>query len=133
VAEAQAYAQWLSDEATRNNGHPVRYRLPTSAEWQHAARANGQQPEQQFNCRVLSAGEVIAGHSLINARSGKQNGWGLANYAGNARELVRSAQSLSVRGGAYTDPLTECGSELDAAHSGDADPLTGFRLVRELG
>ena len=95
--------------------------------------ADGRQPEQQFNCRVLSAGEVIAGHALINARSGKQNGWGLANYAGNARELVRNGQSLAVRGGAYNDPLTECGPELDESHSGEADALTGFRLVRELG
>jgi hypothetical protein len=82
---------------------------------------------------VLSAGEVISGHTLIGVRSGKQNGWGLANYAGNARELVRSGQSLAARGGAYIDPLTECGPEFDAAHSGQADPLTGFRLVRELG
>jgi Sulfatase-modifying factor enzyme 1 len=133
VADAEEYARWLSEEASRQNGHRVLYRLPTASEWHHAAMADGQQPEQQFNCRVLSAGEVIAGHALINARSGQQNGWGLANYAGNARELVRNGQSLAVRGGAYNDPLTECGPELDERHSGEADPLTGFRLVRELG
>ena len=133
AAEAQAYAQWLSQEASRQSGHRVTYRLPTATEWRHAAMADGQQPAQQFNCRVLSAGEVIAGHNLIGVRSGKQNGWGLANYAGNARELVRSGESLSVRGGAYNDPLTECGPEFDAPHSGEADPLTGFRLLRELG
>ena len=87
----------------------------------------------KFNCRVLSAGEVIAGHELVNARSGKQNGWGLANYAGNAREWVRNSARLAVRGGAYADPLTVCGPKLDETHSGEADALTGFRLVRELG
>ena len=81
----------------------------------------------------MSAGKVIAGHALVDARSGKQNGWGLANYAGNAREWVRSGQTLTVRGGAYNDPLTACGPEFDEAHSGEADAVTGFRLVRELG
>ncbi len=133
VADAEAYARWLSSEASRHNGHDVLYRLPTAAEWEHAATADGQQPERKFNCRVLSAGQVIAGHDLVNARSGKQNGWGLANYAGNAREWVRNAAGLAVRGGAYEDPLTTCGPTLDETHSGDADALTGFRLVRELG
>ncbi len=132
VAEAEAYARWLSQQASRQTGRQVVYRLPTVTEWEHAAKANGLQPERKFNCRVLSAGEVIAGHALINTRSGQQNGWGLANYAGNAREWVRDGQVLTVRGGAYSDPLTECGPELDEAHSGDADDLTGFRLVREL-
>jgi len=133
VADAEAYASWLSTQASRQNGHRVVYRLPTSAEWEHAARAEGRQPERQFNCRVLSDGEIISGHDLVNARSGRQNGWGLANYAGNAREWVRDARGLTVRGGAFADPLTACGPQLDEGHSGEADPLTGFRLVRELG
>lgn len=132
VAEAEAYAHWLSEQASRQSGNRVLYRLPTVAEWEHAAKAGGLQPERKFNCRVLSAGEVIAGHALIDARSGQQNGWGLANYAGNAREWVRDGPALAVRGGAYSDPLTECGPEFDELHTGEADPLTGFRLVREL-
>ncbi len=133
VVDAEDYARWLSREASSYNGHQIRYRLPTAAEWQHAANANGRQPERNFNCRVLSAGEVIAGHALVNARSGGQNGWGLTNYAGNAREWVRGDNAVAVHGGAYSDPLTECGPELDESHSGEADALTGFRLVRELG
>lgn len=133
ATDVAEYARWLSLEASRQSGRPVLYRLPTAAEWQHAAKAGGQQPERKFNCRVLSAGEIIAGHALVSARSGKQNGWGLANYAGNARELVRNDQALAVRGGAYNDPLTSCGAEFSEAHSGEADALTGFRLVRELG
>ncbi|GMQ75580.1 MAG: hypothetical protein BMS9Abin01_0833 [Gammaproteobacteria bacterium] len=133
VADAEEYARWLSQEASGQSGQRVLYRLPTAAEWEHAANADGQQPEQQFNCRVMSAGEVIAGHALVDARSGKQNGWGLANYAGNAREWVRGDETLAVRGGAFNDPLTECGPAFDEAHSGEADAVTGFRLVRELG
>lgn len=133
VRDADEYAHWLSQEASRYNGHQIRYRLPTAAEWRHAAKADGRQPERDFNCRVSSAGEVIAGHALVNARSGGQNGWGLTNYAGNARELVRGDNTVAVHGGAYSDPLTECGPELDESHSGEADALTGFRLVRELG
>lgn len=133
VADAEAYASWLSEQASRHDGQRVVYRLPTAAEWEHAARAEGRQPEHKFNCRVLAGSEVISGHDLVNARSGRQNGWGLANYAGNAREWVRDVAGLTVRGGAYSDSLTDCGPELDEAHSGEADPLTGFRLVRELG
>ena len=133
VGEAEDYARWLSREASANNGHRIRYRLPTAAEWRHAAQADGRQPERNFNCRVSSAGEVIAGHALVNARSGGQNGWGLTNYAGNARELVRGDNAVTVHGGAFSDPLTECGPDLGESHSGEADALTGFRLVRELG
>ena len=36
-------------------------------------------------------------------------------------------------GGAFEDPLSECNLTLEASHTGSADKLTGFRLVRELG
>ena len=69
----------------------------------------------------------------MTALSGKPNGWGLINYVGNAREWVTSGGSLVARGGAFTDSMSECRISLQESHNGNADPETGFRLLRELG
>ncbi len=133
VQLADSYAGWLSEQATRSEKKKVTYRLPTTAEWEYAANAKGVQPPRKYNCRVMSGGKPISGFDLVNARSGKPNGWGLSNYIGNAQEWVRSGGTLVVRGGAYVDPLTECAVSLSKPHSGSADKLTGFRLVRISG
>jgi serine/threonine protein kinase len=130
---AEAYAKWLSATASRALKRKVVYRLPTSAEWEHAANAGGSQPEKKFNCRVTSGGNIIAGHDLIDATSGHQNGWGLANYVGNAQEFVRDGGAFAARGGDFEVPLTKCDVSTSQPHSGSADATTGFRLVRELG
>ena len=133
LQEAEAFAKWLSEEASKSLNEPVVYRLPTESEWQHAAKANGAQPEKKYNCRVTSQGAVIAGHALIDATSGQQNGWGLTNYIGNAQEWVKTANGVKAVGGYFADPLTECDVTLQRNHSGQPDEVTGFRLVRELG
>ena len=128
LQQAQAYAQWLSQKTG------ARYRLPTSEEWAFAANAEGKLPSQsEYNCRVESGGTVIKGLSLVDAQSGKPNGWGLINFVGNAQEWVTAGGGVAVRGGAFEDPLTRCGVDLAKPHSGGADAVTGFRLVRELG
>ena len=128
VQQAEAYAQWLSEKTGAS------YRLPTAGEWEFAANAGGQLPSQsEFNCRVESSGTVIKGLSLVDAQSGKPNGWGLINFIGNAQEWVRSGGGFAARGGAFDDPLTRCGVSLNKPHSGNADAVTSFRLVRELG
>ena len=130
---AEAYAKWLSAAASRTLKQKVVYRLPTATEWEYAAKAGGSQPNKKFNCRVTSGGNIIAGHDLVDARSGRQNGWGLANYVGNARELVRAGGGFAVRGGNFEVPLTKCDISISKPHPGSADATTGFRLVRELG
>ena len=127
VAQARAYAKWLSQKTGAT------YRLPSVQEWEHAANAGGKQPRRDFNCTVTVSGQTLKGQSLVTALSGKPNGWGLINYVGNAREWVTSGGSLVARGGAFTDPMSECRISLQEPHNGNADPKTGFRLLRELG
>ena len=135
IEAAKAYAAWLSQRASATEKRTVLYRLPTEAEWEHATSGAGEQPRSSdVNCRVMSGGIVIAGHALKSVRAGKQNGWGLVNYVGNAQEWVVSADgSVSARGSAYRDQLASCDASVSKPHDGAADEVTSFRLVRELG
>jgi len=70
---------------------------------------------------------------LRGVSSGQPNGWGLYNVVGNAREWAKDGSTLSARGGARTDRMDTCRPDLTVSHSGEADGVTGFRLVREIG
>lgn len=125
VGDAAQYAQWLSA------GSGFVYRLPTEAEWLYAASAPGG-GERDFNCVVELNGQKIRGFGLGSVRSGRPNGWGLFNLVGNAQEWVTTAQGWGMRGGAYSDPISQCSAQLSRSSAGAADVATGFRLVREL-
>jgi serine/threonine protein kinase len=128
VKDMENYAKWLSAQSGKT------YRLPNVSEWEHAANAGGQQPKRRnYNCTVMLNNRKMKGQSLRTALSGQSNGWGLINYIGNAKELVRSGAGFVARGGGYTEPLGRCRISLSEQHSGGADAVTGFRLVRELG
>ena len=127
VNQAIKYAAWL----TKTTGYT--YRLPKDKEWVYAASAKGQQPTKDFNCRVMLGDTLVKGNALLSIKSGKTNGWGLANYVGNAQEWVYSSpSSFSVRGGSYQDSLSNCDISIQRTNSGKPDNYTGFRLVREL-
>ena len=147
-ANAQAYAQWLSKRASASENKTVVYRLPTQSEWIHAARADGEEATKTINCRPdgpvrmtaslvrsgagkLSLGVPI-GRSLISTTFGEENGWGLVNAVGNAQEWVIASDGLAAQGGAYSDSADDCRVELARAHGGEADGVTGFRVVREI-
>lgn len=123
ASDAESYANWLSEKTGR------RYRLPTDAEWQYAARAGGSTGAVDYNCRSTSGG---TGEKLLSTRVGTPNGWGLVNVGGNAQELTRAGGGWTARGGAFKDPINECGPEASRVHLGRPDPETGFRVVREL-
>lgn len=125
AAQAVQYAQWLSSITGFN------YRLPTEAEWTYAASAAGG-GERDFNCVVEINGQKIRGFGLASVRAGRSNAWGLYNLVGNAQEWVSVGGGWSARGGAYSDPISQCGVGLSRPSVGAADPTTGFRLVREL-
>lgn len=126
ISQINSYIKWLN-KATRK-----KYRLPTQAEWTHAAFARNNKLDSNRNCQISSRG-IEKGKKLIKTTTGKQNSWGLVNHAGNAQELVyASGRKLVAIGGFYKTPMGECNSEKIEAHNGSADPYTGFRLARNI-
>jgi len=127
LAQAQAYAQWLSTTTG------FEYRLPSPAEWQYAAEAPGTTaPPRNYNCLLREGGRVTKGQQLQDVRTGESNGWGLQNYVGNAREWVVESQGIWALGGSHRDAFSACSVTLRVPHDGQADAVTGFRLVREV-
>ncbi|MCB1749230.1 MAG: protein kinase [Gammaproteobacteria bacterium] len=120
----QQYLAWLTTTTGR------KYRLPTAAEWEYAARGGAAQPDRNVNCRVVVGGAVVKGQGPLKVRSGTANPWGLYNTLGNVQEWV---QDGSVHGGAFEDDIERCLPGLQEPHDGSADQATGFRLLRELG
>lgn len=119
------YLQWLSSKTGR------RYRLPTPAEWEFAARANDPKAIVDANCTLVVSGTKMKGLSPLSVNSGKPNGWGLYNMVGNVQEWV---QGGAARGGAYSDPIEMCTPMLEKPQPGGGEiRVTGFRVVRELG
>lgn len=121
------YLKWLS-EKTGN-----KYRLPTKDEWVHAASATAIMQDPNRNCQFSSRG-IQKGDGLIRSTIGRSNSWGLVNYLGNAQEWVygKSGQIVAA-GGSYINSMDECQINMSLEHSGQADDVTGFRVVREVG
>ncbi|SFC26310.1 Serine/threonine protein kinase [Marinospirillum celere] len=125
IDDVRDYTEWLSARTDKT------YRLPSLQEWHHAAYAQGQQPPRDYNCRVRLGGQVLKGDQINRVSTGHQNGWGLQNFIGNVQELTVSNGQLVAVGGSYQDPHAECGIDFTRNHSGAADGVTGFRLIRE--
>ena len=125
LQQVEEYTSWLSKRTGKT------YRLPTNVEWEYAANAAGKQPKKDYNCQVKVQEKLIKGTGVISVKSGKSNGWGLKNYVGNVQEWVTDDNSTLARGGAYTDPHAKCEIAIARDHNGDADNITGFRLIRE--
>jgi hypothetical protein len=75
---------------------------------------------------------VVKGLSMLSITTGKSNGWGLVNYVGNAQEFVAAGGGAAAMGGDWQDPLATCSTSLSRPSSGSADPLTGFRVARDV-
>jgi formylglycine-generating enzyme required for sulfatase activity len=124
--QAKSYVAWLSDQSGQE------YRIPTVNEWLHAATTSGTaEVDENVNCTVDSRG-VRLGEKLLNTLSGRPNNWGLYNHVGNAREWAVEGDELFALGGAHTDPKAECTMSKSVSHSGQADPVTGFRVFRQI-
>ena len=148
LREAEDYLFWMSAQASTNEKTAVVYRLPSQREWQYAANTKDDVPLKGINCKpdgkvklnagvmqsqggTLSLGVPI-GRSLVSATFGEANAWGIVNAAGNAQEWVRASAGVLAQGGAFSDQASACNSSFERPHNGLADPLTGFRIMREL-
>lgn len=147
------YLGWLSAET----GH--RYRLPTEAEWEYAARAGtttpywwgDQIPQGQANCSTC--GSRWDARQTAPVGSFAPNPFGLYDMSGNVREWVQdcdtqdyekaptdgSAQGEGdcstrvVRGGAFGRTALKARSATRGAFPrAQRDVQTGFRVVRDL-
>jgi serine/threonine protein kinase len=125
-ATAKAYAAWL----TQKSG--TRYYIPSADQWQYAASTGGSDSNRDFNCNVKLGDSVIKGLSMLSISTGKSNSWGLVNYVGNAQEFVTSGGGVAAMGGDWQDPLAQCTTSLSRPSNGGADPLTGFRVARDI-
>jgi serine/threonine protein kinase/formylglycine-generating enzyme required for sulfatase activity len=141
--DANAYARWLSGQTG------ARYRLPTEAEWQHAAAsvARGGVCEQG-NVADASMGTrwtLASRHKCSDGRAHtspvgryKASTIGLHDLVGNASEWTSGCTSNKCaervyRGTSWRDGPDE--STATRRGSGDADTgytTIGFRLVREI-
>lgn len=123
--DARAYTAWLSRSTGRT------YRLPTVAEWRHAANAEGDALDANRNCYSNVRG-VIRGETLVNIGQGAPNAWGLVNHVGNVEEWAVSGDGVELVGGRHTDPIAECTVSTTREDSGAPDVAKGFRVLREI-
>ena len=151
-ADAQAYAAWLSTKTG------LKYRLPSEAEWEYAARAGGQ-------ARYVTGDSINKENANINGSNGgtvavgqyAANNFGLFDMAGNVFEWTSDCYSPNFesaptdgsaqpgdgncegvnRGGSWRTPIGQEGTDymriayrsIDPADT--KDEFVGFRIVRE--
>jgi formylglycine-generating enzyme required for sulfatase activity len=121
--DAVAYAEWLSEVTHK------RYRLPTEAEWEYAARAGTTTPFSTGKCihtdqanysghfgyRDCPATEVHRGKTVEVGSLGSPNPWGLHDMHGNVWEWVQDCWHWT-----YND-APEDGSAWEMAGGGDCN------------
>ncbi|HET7556980.1 MAG TPA: SUMF1/EgtB/PvdO family nonheme iron enzyme, partial [Rhodanobacteraceae bacterium] len=127
VANAKAYAAWL----TSTSGYT--YRLPTDAEWMHAAQADqGWKQSPDSNCIPPSADANSGPGGPISARGRQPNPWGLVNLTGNVWQWVVSGGEVMVRGGSFNSYWSDCTVAAHRSDNGNPQSDVGFRVLREL-
>lgn len=142
--EAADYARWLSASTGQ------RYRLPTSAQWEYAARAGADTiyhwgddvGVNNASCRECGDEES----DLMPVGSYPPNLFGLYDMHGNAAEFVSDCyrgvmrpgkvqvdcDTAVTRGGSYNDgPEWSHLHMTHFAHKTERGPMVGFRLLRE--
>jgi formylglycine-generating enzyme required for sulfatase activity len=151
--DALAYTAWLA----RTTGE--RYRLPSEAEWEYAARAGTTTPywwgEKVDGEHVLcrKCGSTVEPTTPPPVESQPPNPWGLVGMSGGVREwladcwlkvydngpsdtrprVVRNCQQRVTRGGSWLDEPTELTVSSRNFYDADVPYLAnGFRVARDL-
>jgi len=143
--DALAYTAWLSAQTGQ------RYRLPTEAEWEYAARAGNRAPFPTG--KTLPPGQAhYGGKRTVAVGQYPANTWGLYDMQGNVWEWTGSVYDAAYRGGEQrlTDSITDQRPRVLRGGSWRNQPLwlraafrawlnpdthnhdSGFRLAREL-
>ncbi len=140
---AQAFAEWLSAKT----GH--RYRLPTDAEWTHAATlAAGSAPLTRARIDAIAWHRGNAERTTHPIAAKQSDALGLFDLFGNVAEWVSTREPVPVtRGGSFRDDpatlgpalrtpqhpqWTERDPQLPSSRWWLTDgPFVGFRLVRD--
>lgn len=146
-ADAQAYLDWLNAQAGG-----LRYRLPTEAEWEYAARA-GAADAYAFGARLTAENATFRAQQTTPVDARTPNAFGLHDMHGNAAEWVEDCYVANYnvapvdgaavqgdpcgrrvyRGGAYSDQAVRLRSSARASARPDQRlPGAGFRVVRAL-
>jgi hypothetical protein len=103
---ASEFCRWLSVKTGR------RFRLPTEAEWMHAARGGGPASADDADEAALDASAWFAANSKVRGRASTRpvgrkaaNAYGLHDVLGNAAEWTVGPDGRGVlRGGSFRDP-----------------------------
>jgi formylglycine-generating enzyme required for sulfatase activity len=148
--DARDFAVWLSTQTGK------RYRLPSEAEWEYAARSGGKDEVWAGTSdeKQLDKYAVLLESRTEPAGSRKPNGLGLHDMSGNVWEWVEdcwhetyhgaptdgrawseesggNCGSRVVRGGSwFSEPVDLRSSYRSRSHAGDRNNLVGFRLAQ---
>ncbi|MBC8116270.1 MAG: SUMF1/EgtB/PvdO family nonheme iron enzyme, partial [Candidatus Saccharimonas sp.] len=152
--DAVAFCDWLSRHESRETGRPVRYRLPTEAEWEFACRAGTDSPWYFGSDQRASRNHAIflgnADLLLQPVGTRLENPFHLFDVSGNQSEWCRdwfapygsdeatdptgplNGQERVQRGGNFASPPFRLRSA-SRQHQPPTSPQNGsVRVVREL-
>lgn len=142
--DAKAYTEWLSTTTKQ------RYRLPSSTEWEYAARGGTStdywwgtaSAEKKSNCRrgCDSKWSKLFGSSTAPVGSFKANAFGVHDTAGNVAEWLEcfqlddnsSCENVVVAGGSHQDSAQNIKVTSRKAIPASGNKSVGIRLVLDL-
>jgi formylglycine-generating enzyme required for sulfatase activity len=138
---AEAFAEWLSAKTGK------KYRLPTEAEWAHAAQLASATGASPIDALSWHEGNADAKTHPVGTKM--PDALGLSDLFGNAAEWVTTsdADEMVTQGGSFRDPPATVGPKARAVQDDSWNardpqlpksrwwlsdgPFVGFRLVRE--